>query len=190
MSGMNLVLREPRRRGAEARVAHEVLFPENYLEEFVDIFERKRPPRAPTVYLCAQEACHGLSGWAEDEPVFVMANAPAVQPGSEDPEALDLEARVVARLRETGLAGAERIVFRRSPADLARAYPGSSGSIYGLSSNSRWSAFQRAPNRVGRLPGLYLASGSVHPGGGLPLVARSGSLAAAALLSDLGHASA
>ena len=34
--------------------------------------------------------------------------------------------------------------------------------------------------------GLYLASGSAHPGGGVPLCLQSGRAAAAALLEDLG----
>ena len=34
--------------------------------------------------------------------------------------------------------------------------------------------------------GLYLASGSAHPGGGVPLCAQSGLLAAQAALFDLG----
>jgi 1-hydroxycarotenoid 3,4-desaturase len=38
---------------------------------------------------------------------------------------------------------------------------------------------------VSRLPGLYLAGGSVHPGPGIPMATMSGRLAAARLLGDL-----
>jgi 1-hydroxycarotenoid 3,4-desaturase len=36
-----------------------------------------------------------------------------------------------------------------------------------------------------RIPGLYLAGGSVHPGAGMPMAVLSGRLAAARALDDL-----
>ena len=61
-------------------MAHTVLFPRAYLEELADVFDRGRPPAEPTVYLCAQEICHGRPGWTEHEPVFAMVNAPPEDP--------------------------------------------------------------------------------------------------------------
>jgi 1-hydroxycarotenoid 3,4-desaturase len=40
------------------------------------------------------------------------------------------------------------------------------------------------PGAASRVPGLYLAGGSVHPGAGIPMAAMSGRLAAARLLAD------
>jgi phytoene desaturase len=184
MSGWTAVVRARRRAD---RPAHAVLFPgRDYLEEFVDIFDRDRPPLEPAVYLCAQEAAHGRGGWADHEPVFLMANAPAeaaagVRPGE-----------VWARLREVVLARArsadlidayDEIVWERTPGDLARRFPGSRGAIYGTASNSPLAAFRRPANRVA--PSVYLASGSAHPGGGVPLCLLSGRAAATAALEDL-----
>ena len=186
MSGWNAVLRAARRPD---RVPHEVLFPSDYDAEFADIVDRDRPPADPTVYLCAQERCHGVTGWADAEPIFVMANAPA-EPvsGSRAPEVwAELESAVEQRIRATGLWGRhDAVVWRRTPADLARIFPGSRGAIYGAASNDRFAAFKRPPNRVRGIEGLYLASGSAHPGGGLPMVALSGLAAADCLGSDLG----
>ncbi len=183
-SGWTGILRARRRE----RVPHTVLFPANYTQEFVDLFDRDQPPTDPTVYLCAQEPAHGRTGWAEDEPVFVMANAPAEpRTGQTDPAVWEaLAARVLERIRSAGLATPEdALVWRRSPTDLAARFPGSRGALYGAASNTRFAAFQRPPNRVRAAPGLYLASGSAHPGGGLPLCARSGAAAAQALHHDL-----
>ena len=45
-------------------------------------------------------------------------------------------------------------------------------------------AFQRPDNRDRKLRGLYYASGSAHPGGGVPLVTLSGMAAAGCVLDD------
>lgn len=186
MSGWTGALRAA--RGTD-RLPHEVVFPEGYEAEFADIFDRDRPPAQPTVYLCAQERCHGVSGWPEAEPVFVMANAPAEPAaGPRAPQVwADLEAAVERRIRAAGLwSEGDALVWRRSPTDLAAQFPGSRGAIYGAASNDRFAAFKRPPNRVRSMPGLYLASGSAHPGGGLPMVALSGMAAADCLAGDLG----
>jgi phytoene desaturase len=178
MSGYTALLRA--RRQAGPRTAHEVVFPHDYACEFADIFERRRPPIDPTVYLCAQEKCHGIEGWPDHEPVFIMANAPALSGGdSDDTDWSRYRERVLSRLGEVGKMSADdRVVWERTPADLARAFPFSGGSIYGAASNDRNAAFKRPPNSLPRVFGLYLASGSAHPGGGLPLAALSGQTAA------------
>jgi phytoene desaturase len=188
-SGWVGIVRARRRTGADARVAHTVAFPHRYLEEFGDLFDARMPPVDPTVYLCAQEACHGRAGWAEDEPVFVMANAPAVSPRRAPPEdAWDrLRATVAARLAAAGLADeGDALVWERTPGGLAAEFPGSGGALYGAASNSPFAAFRRPANRVRGVRGLYLASGSAHPGGGVPLCLLSGRAAAAAALEDAG----
>ncbi|MCH9700070.1 MAG: CrtD protein, partial [Actinomycetia bacterium] len=96
-----------------------------------------------------------------------------------------VEAAVTQRIRAAGLwSDGDALVWRRSPAELAAAFPGSRGAIYGAASNDRFAAFKRPPNRLAGVPGLYLASGSAHPGGGLPMVALSGLAAADSLLTD------
>lgn len=183
-SGWTALVRVPRR---PERPAHEVLFPERYDQEFADLFDRDRPPAEPTVYLCAQERAHGRTGWPDHEAVFVMANAPAEPTGGSSPAArwAALRAQVLQRATGAGLLEAPEVIWERSPSDLARTFPGTRGALYGASSNSPWAAFQRPPNRVRRVPGLYLASGSAHPGGGVPLCVLSGRQAADAAAGDL-----
>ncbi len=194
MSAWTGVLRARRRVGDRARVPHTVLFPKDYLREFADIFDHDAPPTEPTVYLCAQEPCHGRTGWAEHEPVFVMANAPPEpEHGSREPrDAHVLRERVLQRLSAAGLTDPDdTVVWQRGPADLAAHFPGTRGALYGTSSNGMFAAFQRPPNRVNDLPGLYLASGSAHPGGGMPLCVLSGRRAADQALEDgLAHSHA
>jgi 1-hydroxycarotenoid 3,4-desaturase len=188
MSGWTGVLRAGRGVVPGGRAAHTVLFPRAYMEEFEDIFARNRPPVEPTVYLCAQQVSHEAPGWEDAEPVFVMANAPCEPARGETPAAVweELERVVLSRVADAGLMGAEdALVWRRTPTQLARQYPGSRGGIYGAASNSQLAAFKRPSNRVKGLPGLYLASGSAHPGGGVPLCLMSGQTAARNVLSDV-----
>lgn len=177
MSGWNAVVRARRRD----RVGHTVLFPERaYVEEFADIFDRRRWPADPTVYLCAQEPCHRRAGWAEDEPLFLMVNAPA------GADVAGVEELALARVRGAGLiAEGDVVVWRRTPRDLAERFPGSEGALYGAASNSTFSAFSRPPN-AGSARGLHYASGSAHPGGGVPLCLQAGRLAAAGVLGEQG----
>ena len=180
MSGATMVIKARRRA---TRVAHEVVFPDgDYLDEFADIFRRRRGPRTPTIYVCAQEQAHARRGWAEHEPLFVMVNAPAVEAGIDDDSAALLD-HALHRLRALRLIDDDdAVIWRRSASDLAAAFPGSAGSLYGAASNDRLSAFRRANNAVGSVAGLYLASGSAHPGGGVPLCLQSGLLAADAVV--------
>jgi 1-hydroxycarotenoid 3,4-desaturase len=183
MSGYNAIYRVRRQR----RAAHTVLFPADYAAEFADIFDHDRPPLDPSVYVCAQEVCHGRSGWAEHEPLFVMANAPAEPVAGARPDdwCAALATAVRARLSQAGAVDAEaELLWERTPRDLAQRFPRSRGSIYGAASNDRSAAFSRPANAVAGIRGLFLASGSAHPGGGLPLAAQSGRQAAAQLLAQ------
>ena len=188
MSGATMVIKARRR---DTRVAHEVVFADaDYLDEFADIFRRRRGPRTPTIYVCAQERAHARRGWHEHEPLFVMVNAPALDTGDTvdtvDDSAMLLD-HALLRLRALQLINNDdKVIWRRSASDLAAAFPGSAGSLYGAASNDRRAAFSRASNAVKDVAGLYLASGSAHPGGGVPLCLQSGLLAATALLARRG----
>ena len=198
MSGATMIIKARRRAG---RVAHEVVMAEapkgadpsaTLLEEFADIFARRRAPQRPTIYVCAQEQAHGRSGWADHEPLFAMINLPALAADAVDtePDGVEVLESAAARLRTLGVIDDDdAIVWRRGPHELARRFPGSQGSLYGAASNDRLSAFRRPANVVAGLAGLYLASGSAHPGGGVPLCLQSGLLAAQGVLTaqiDLG----
>lgn len=183
MSGLCMVFRAARRPD---RPAHTVWFPADYEAEFRWVFDGDRPPRVPAVYVCAQGAAHGR-GDARHEPLFVMVNAPPEPAGgrSDDGVYAALADRVEATLRANGtLAPDDTRVWLRTPAQLAERFAGSRGAIYGGSSNSMFAAFARPPNRVAGAPGVYLACGGAHPGGGVPMVLLSGRAAAAALMDD------
>ena len=64
-----------------------------------------------------------------------------------------------------------------------RLFPATGGALYGMAVHGWQASFSRPGART-RLPGLYLAGGSAHPGAGVPMATLSGRLAAAAVLGD------
>lgn len=183
-SGWNAIVAATRTPG---RAGHTVLFPNVYDHEFRDLFDRNLAPDEPAVYACAQGVTHANPGWEAQEPLFVMVNAPPLADGAEeDGERFrSLEAHVLERLSGSGLTAAgDPVRWRRTPGGLAERFPGSGGALYGRAHDGPWAALSRPGNRVSGVRGLYVASGTAHPGGGLPLAALSGRAAAAAVQED------
>jgi phytoene desaturase len=173
-------------RGRTPGLAHHtVLFPAGpYSDEFGAVFgDPARPASDPVLYVSAPDdpaaRPDGHEAW------FVLVNAPrhGTGPGAIDWRAPGLAEgyaeHLLALLAERGLDVRDRIEFvvHRSPADLEASAAAPGGAIYGTSSNGPRAAFLRPANRS-PVPGLFLAGGSAHPGGGLPLVALSAQITA------------
>jgi 1-hydroxycarotenoid 3,4-desaturase len=169
---------------------HNVFFSSNYEAEFRQIFGAGQVPTEPTVYVCAQDRDDRGVVAGGPERLLVLVNAPAngdlrpLQPA----EVAACETRCFDLLSRSGLQisrdpGASVVT---TPTDFERLFPATGGALYGAASHGMTSPLAR-PGAKTRLPGLYLAGGSAHPGAGVPMVARSGMLAAASVLAD--HAS-
>jgi phytoene desaturase len=161
---------------------HNIFFNRDYAEEFEAIFRLREPAPDPTIYV----ACSSKSDSTQAPPghlnLFVLVNAPALTAGGEW-NALKGPYRnvVLSRLEAVGLTDLrKRIVYEEiiTPQDFQDKYNAWQGSIYGLSYNSRQTAFLRPPNRAPGVSNLYFVGGSVHPGGGIPLVLLSARLVA------------
>ncbi len=169
---------------------HNVLFSRDYKREFDDIFVSKKLPREPTVYICAQDRDNSNAGRNETERFLVLVNAPATGDDTNsaafnDEEILQCEQTISRLMTRCGLqlnmSGSPKIVT--TPIDWHRLFPATGGALYGRASHGWMASFRRPGSRT-RLPGLYLAGGSVHPGPGIAMAALSGRLAAQALLMD------
>ena len=168
---------------------HNVFFPENYEQEFIDIFDRNKAVTDPTIYICAPHDPTMVKG-ENKEAWFVLVNAPRHHPeGGFDwtKEPGKYAEKILAKLDALGLRVSERldVMEYRTPYDLEVAVNAPGGSIYGTSSNGSRAAFSRAKNRS-EITNLYSVGGSAHPGGGLPLVGMSGELVAEAIISAQG----
>jgi phytoene dehydrogenase-like protein len=167
---------------------HTVLFPSDYDAEFDDVFGRPRdgmvarPARDPAVYVTVADdplvRPDGHEAW------FVLVNAP---PHGDNAAGVDWTSsstahgyadRILDVLAARGVAVRDRVLFRDllTPADLQRATASPGGAIYGTPAHGL-SGLRRPGNR-GPVRGLFLVGGSVHPGGGLPMVMLSAKIVA------------
>ncbi len=149
---------------------HTVFFPPVYDEEFNAIFRCGEPAADPAVFVTSAD--DPLVRPDGHEALFVLVNAPPQNrfdwraPGVAD----DYADRVLATLAARGPDVRDRVLFReiRTPADLESATATPGGAIYGTPTHRLLRPANRAPVR-----GLFLVGGSVHPGGGLPMVTLS-----------------
>ena len=168
---------------------HNVFFSGDYAAEFEDLFGRRRVPASPTVYVCAQDRADVLSDPSPSaERLLCLINAPAVGDDASHPatEFESCQERTFRQLERCGLEvhRTPAATVTTTPRDFARMFPGTGGALYGQASHG-WRASFRRPGSRTRIPGLYLAGGSTHPGPGVPMAALSGQLAAASLIEDL-----
>ncbi|HEY7074737.1 MAG TPA: phytoene desaturase family protein [Solirubrobacteraceae bacterium] len=163
LSGLSVLLGL---RGRTAGAAHhQIRFPADYDAELDDLFVHRRRVRDPTIYVSVPGVTDP-SDWTPDgEAWFVLANAPAVGASGDWERATD------ALLDALGVRDRILELIVRTPADLERETGALDGAIYGAAPHGRLSSLRRSGHRIRGLDGLWLTGGTVHPGGGLPLVA-------------------
>nr|WP_093192194.1 1-hydroxycarotenoid 3,4-desaturase CrtD [Thiocapsa sp. KS1] len=168
---------------------HSVFFCRDYAAEFEDIFGRGQVPREGTIYICAQDRgdCDNAPPQGPER-LLCLLNAPAK--GDRHPfdtaEIEQCEQRAFSLLERCGLQvhRTPETSVVTTPAGFNQLFPATGGALYGQASHGWRASFTRPPSRS-KVPGLYLAGGSAHPGAGVPMAAMSGRLAAATLLADL-----
>lgn len=167
---------------------HNILFSENYYQEFVEIFERKVTPLDPTTYIYISskynpsDAPEGFENW------YVMVNAPYNYNQPWKREVAETKEEILDKIeRLLKINIRDKIVSERilTPDMIEEQTLSYRGSLYGMSSNGRYNAFLRQRNKSKEIDGLYFCGGSAHPGGGMPLVVLSGMHAADAMAEDM-----
>ncbi len=178
---------------AEARASgfplarHNVLFSPDYPAEFAAL-RAGRLADDPSVYVCAQDRRDDGTAPGGPERFQIIVNAPprGDAGGFGQAEIETCGKRMQAALARAGLMLELRPEAIRllTPADFEALCPSTGGALYGRASHGWAASFLRQSART-RIPGLYCAGGSTHPGAGVPMAALSGRLAAATLRRDL-----
>ena len=168
---------------------HNIVCSSDYDAEFKQIFKHRQVPDEPTIYIAITSKADAEHAPADSENWFVLLNMPYLSLGQVwERETVRMRSVVLDKLKQLGFDIADQIEVEQvyTPEDFSQLYASNQGSIYGISSNSKTTAFKRIPNRSRMLHGLYFAGGSVHPGGGIPLVILSGKIAATLIAEDEG----
>ena len=157
---------------------HNIFFSKRYRAEFEEV-RRGELPRNPTLYVSISSKSQLEDAPHEGENWFVLANAPALEEVRYDEEGyaehlIDLLERRGLEVR--GRLEVKKIFPPRYLSTLAHR-----GSIYGSAPHSLLQTL-RPKQTVRGVDNLFLAGGSVHPGGGIPLALLSGEHAAALAL--------
>jgi len=159
---------------------HNVFFSKDYKREF-EMLRQSYPPD-PTTYICAQDR----NGVVQDkERLLILINSPANGDSLEKNRDM-IEQAMRKKLNECGLqvdwSTADTTIT--SPQGFHALFPATGGALYGRSSHGFYASFKR-PGAKTKIPGLFLAGGSAHPGAGVPMAAYSGRLAADAVMDFL-----
>lgn len=155
---------------------HNILFSSDYPDEFRHLFEYKNISTDPTIYIfisskaVRRDAPAGMENW------YVMINVP--ENNGQDWDSMITEARIniIAKInRILGTDIEKHILFEKvsDPRTIEEETGSYRGSLYGISSNSMLSAFNRHANFKKKYKNLFFTGGSVHPGGGIPLCLAS-----------------
>ena len=166
---------------------HNVFFSPDYAQEFAQLAALHRIPDVPTVYVCAQDRTDNELGAGTAERLFCIVNAPAN--GDERTlDAGDIKRHTEATFNVLQRCGLTINQSQNTPLvspqnQFAERFPGTGGALYGRAPHGSMSSFQR-PGVRSKVPGLFLAGGSAHPGPGVAMSALSGRMAATELLMD------
>jgi phytoene dehydrogenase-like protein len=162
---------------------HNILFSENYENEFEQIFKNKTVGNDPTLYVNITAKLNKSDAPKECENWFVMVNVPHDSGQNWDILIEKTKASVIAKINRILKTNIENFIEVESvldPISIESKTGSFAGALYGSSSNKKMAAFFRHSNFSKTFKGLYFTGGSVHPGGGIPLC-----LLSAKITSDL-----
>jgi phytoene desaturase len=155
---------------------HNIMFTEDYKTEFKNLFDSKTIYKDPTIYInitskhIKGDAPKGKENW------FVMINVPSIYGQDWDKMIAKAKENILIKISKILGEDIEKLIeFEEhlTPQLIQDRTNSYKGSLYGNSSNNKFSAFLRHKNFSSEYKNLFFCGGSVHPGGGIPLALSS-----------------
>ncbi|MEM9799768.1 MAG: phytoene desaturase family protein [Planctomycetota bacterium] len=165
---------------------HNFFFSGNQREHFRDVFQRRRLPRDPTLYVVAASRTDPSVAPEGCDCVKILPHIPYIDAKNPltDADYDALKERCLDKMERMGCTDLRKhIVFEHvwTPFDIEKNYYSNRGSIYGVVSDRFKNLAFKAPKKCPRYDGLYFVGGSVNPGGGMPMVFLCGQNVAKAI---------
>ena len=155
---------------------HNILFSNNYKEEFKNIFENNDLYYDPTIYInITSKDIKGVSPKGSEN-WFVMINSPKDTGQDWDKMKKKLRKNIIKKIDKILKTNIESHIVEEkvfTPMDISVNTNSYLGSLYGESSNTIFSPIKRHQNYSKKIGNLYFCGGTVHPGGGIPLCIMS-----------------
>ena len=155
---------------------HNIFFSSNYKDEFDAIFQKGTVYKDPTIYVNITSKDVPNDAPADSENWFVMVNSPSDSGQNWESMVGELRKKIISKLNTMLNVNLDNLIEEEkiyTPKIIEETTFSFLGSLYGTSSNSKFSAFIRHPNFHKKVKNLYFCGGSVHPGGGIPLCLMS-----------------
>lgn len=154
---------------------HNILFNDEYKEEFDGLFETNKTVDHPTIYLHNSSVICPEDAPINEQTIFAMINIPANETISNKRREY-YRNYIIDRIKKDLGADISRNIQFEEYQDNYKIQKNTGsylGALYGANSNTLKAVTNRHPNTLKKHKNLFYCGGTVHPGGGIPLVLRS-----------------
>ena len=166
---------------------HNIIFSEDYKDEFSQIFDYNLIPSDPTIFINITSKFDKSHAPENCENWFVMINTPPNLSVVTEENINKIRDFIISKVKDkVGINISKSILYEKTltPKTLENKTGSFNGSLYGDNQNSLLSIIKRKKNTDYKLKNLYYVGGTVHPGGGMPLALRSGMSVAKKIINE------
>lgn len=164
---------------------HNFFFSKDPKSHFETVFDKKKLPSDPTIYLVAPTRTDPSQAPLEYENLKILPHIPYITDDITVEDYDVLKEKIYIKLENMGLKDLrENIIFEEilTPFDIREMYYSNKGSIYGVVSDRNKNLGLKMPKESTKFNNLYFVGGSINPGGGMPMVVLSGINTAKAII--------
>lgn len=168
---------------------HNFFFSNNPKKHFDKIFHERTLTDDPTIYLVAPMKTNPRLGPKGHEIIKILPHIPVIDEKSPFTEAdyYQFKENILDKLERMGLKDLRKHIVTEelwTPHTIRDMYYSNQGAIYGVVADKKMNMGFKHPKRSKLYNNLYFVGGSVNPGGGMPMVVKSGTQTSEQILKD------